>query len=42
MNNNRALSEIIVRSQKELDMIPIDFKGRIYIEGEARIIVNNR
>lgn len=26
------LSEIIVKSQEELDMIPLDFKGRIYIE----------
>ncbi len=28
MNN----TEIIVRSQEELDMIPLDYKGRIYIE----------
>ena len=27
-----ALSEITVKSQFELDMIPLDFKGRIYIE----------
>lgn len=26
------LSEITVKSQEELDMIPLDFKGRIYIE----------
>lgn len=26
------LSEITVKNQKELDAIPTDFKGRIYIE----------
>lgn len=33
MNNidYENLTEITVKSQKELDMIPLDFKGRIYI-----------
>ena len=26
------LTEITARSQEELDMIPLDFKGRIYIQ----------
>ena len=30
--NYEKLSEIIVKNQSELDMIPTDFKGRIYIE----------
>ena len=30
--NYEALSEITVKTQEELDMIPHDFKGRIYIE----------
>ena len=28
----KKLSEITVRSQEELDAIPVDFKGRIYVE----------
>ena len=34
MNNKdySTLAEITVKTQKELDMIPLDFKGRIYIE----------
>ena len=34
MNNidHKNLTEITVKSQEELDMIPLDFKGRIYIE----------
>ena len=28
----KKLTEITVKSQEELDMIPLDFKGRIYIE----------
>jgi len=31
-NNYERLSEITVKSQEELDMIPLDFKGLIYIE----------
>lgn len=27
-----TLEEITVKSQAELDMIPLDYKGRIYIE----------
>lgn len=30
--NYEELSEITVKSQSELNMIPLDFKGRIYIE----------
>ena len=30
--NYESLAEITVKTQKELDMIPLDFKGRIYIE----------
>ena len=26
------LTEITVRTQEELDLIPLDFKGRIYVE----------
>ena len=39
------LTEITVKSQEELDMIPLDFKGRIYIGFGDRFkpaIVNNR
>ena len=47
MNNidYKKLTEITVKSQAELDMIPLDFKGRIYIEFGDRFkpaIVNNR
>ena len=38
-------SEIIVKTQAELDAIPLDFKGRIYIDGGTpynRIIVRNK
>ena len=35
--NYEALKEIIVTSQSELDMIPDDFKGRIYIESRVRL-----
>ena len=30
------LSEITVRTQAELDLIPLDFKGRIYVECDRR------
>ena len=43
--NYKALYEITVKSQSELDMIPLDFKGRIYIEfgdGLSPAIVRNR
>ena len=30
--NYETFAEITVKTQKELDMIPLDFKGRIYIE----------
>ena len=30
--NYEKLSEITVKSQEELDLIPLDFKGRIYVE----------
>ena len=39
------LEEITVKSQKELDNIPLDFKGRIYIEFgtfEGKAIVKNK
>ena len=39
------LSEITVKSQEELDMIPLDFRGRIYIEFGTwmnRAVVKNR
>ena len=32
MINYDALTEITVKTQNELDMIPLDFKGRIYIK----------
>ena len=32
MKDYSELTEIIVKSQAELDDIPVDFKGRIYIE----------
>lgn len=32
MKNYEKMTEITVKNQKELDMIPLDFKGRIYIE----------
>lgn len=35
--NYKNLSEIIVKSQAELDAIPDDFKGRIYIEFGTKI-----
>jgi hypothetical protein len=43
--NYSKLSEIIVKTQAELDAIPLDFKGRIYIDGGTpynRIIVRNK
>ena len=43
--NYDALTEITVKSQEELDMIPLDFKGRIYIEFGTvwnRAIVRNK
>lgn len=43
--NYDALSEITVKSQSELDMIPDDFKGRIYIEFGTyfnRAVLNRR
>ena len=39
------LSEITVKTQAELDAIPDDFKGRIYIEGGspfARIYIKKK
>ncbi len=36
------LSEITVTTQEEMDMIPDDFKGRIYIKSKFRISVNKR
>lgn len=39
------LSEIIVKTQEELDAIPDDFKGRIYINGGtslARIYIKKK
>ena len=39
------LSEITVKSQEELNLIPLDFKGRIYIEFGTylkKAIVNNK
>jgi hypothetical protein len=43
--NYSELSEITVKTQAELDAIPLDFKGRIYIDGGTpynRIIVRNK
>ena len=40
--NYKNLSEIIVTNQAELDMIPDDFKGRIYIKSDVRIVVKKR
>ncbi len=36
------LSEITVTNQEEMDMIPDDFKGKIYIKSDVRISVNKR
>ena len=38
----KNLSKITVKSQAELDMIPDDFKGRIYIECTACVVVSKR
>ena len=38
----KYLSGITVKSQAELDMVPDDFKGRIYIECMACVYVNKR
>jgi hypothetical protein len=42
--NYNEVSEIIVKTQKELDAIPLDFKGQIYIESDPNlnIIVTTR
>jgi hypothetical protein len=42
MKNYKNLSEITVKTQAELDAIPDDFKGRIYIESNCRIVVSKR
>jgi len=41
--NYSELTVIIVRTQEELDIIPLDFKGRIIIEGEKNnwIVIKN-
>jgi len=36
------LSEIIVRSQEELDAIPLNYKGRIYIDSDVNIWIKIR
>ncbi len=36
------LNKVIVKTQAELDAIPDDFKGRIYIESEFKIVVSKR
>ena len=44
-SNYEELNEIVVKSQEELDMIPLDYKGKIYIEfGDCfnRAIVRNK
>ena len=38
----KNLSEVAVTNQEEMDAIPDDFKGRIYIKSELRIIVNKK
>ena len=40
--NYNELTEITVHNQQELDGIPTDFKGRIYIECTATVKVSNR
>ncbi len=40
--NYKNLSEITVTTQAELDMIPDDFKGRIYIKSDVQIVVRKR
>ena len=40
--NYKNLSEITVTNQAELDMIPDDFKGRIYIKSDVQIVVSKR
>ena len=45
MIDYKKLDAIVVKSQEELDMIPLDYKGRIYIEfGDCwnRAVVKNR
>ena len=42
MKDYKNLSEITVTTQAELDAIPDDFKGRIYIESNCRIVVSKR
>lgn len=41
-SNYNEISEITVHNQEELDGIPLDFKGRIYIECTATVRVSNR
>ena len=36
------LSEVTVTTQKEMDAIPLDFRGRIYIKANARIVVSHK
>lgn len=45
MMDYKNMREITVRSQEELDMIPLDFKGRIYVEFgtyDNKAVVKNR
>ena len=45
MKDYSNLDEVIVKTQEELDEIPVDFRGRIYIEGGtpfARIYISKK
>ena len=40
MKDYNKLDEIIVTSQKELDDIPSDYRGRILIKAQNRVVVD--
>ena len=45
MKDYSKLTEVIVKTQEDLDNIPLDFRGRIYIEGGTRvdkIVIKNK
>jgi hypothetical protein len=42
MKDYSKLSDITVKNQAELDEIPLDFKGHIYIDANVSVVVSNR
>lgn len=42
MMDYTKLSEVIVHTQKELDAIPLNYKGRIYIDSDVNICIKIR